>query len=490
MLAAGAGGVCSGAVAARTLLIFENEPIPDFIPEGVQVLMVNRTDTRVLPRLPASLRELRVTHGKLCDLGETDWGAMVNLETMDLSHNCLAEFRMECAPPQLAELNLSFNVLTAFCVTPECAGGLASLNLSYNNLTELPRCLWPANATTTARGAIGSRYGRDLARLAIQQNNIWYTEYSGLSKNRVTLAAMQELTVAATYGALSPDRMREARYILQSKVPSEVSPEDAAPYIHMLPQPANREVRDAAMAAPAPAPAASIAHAQRTTYESGQNVHLSSNQASLTASIAALMRMPSVGTAEELLDAFIAYHNPARVIGRARENARARGIVAWFRARFGALGAAASAAVGGGSEPAWIRTFRDDCASVQCQTTTRMTYREVAVLVLNAVAGSPNRDAVYDILADEIRHGMGLCFTGRITRLVNALGGFVDGVGVALSQKEAIQNDVVVARRRIAELYGEDTDEYLAHATERVQQILAEHGGMSEDDCDAWVGAL
>ena len=467
------------------LLIFADEPIPDVIPEGVQVLTVNRSETQVLPRLPASLRELRVTHGKLCDLGETDWGAMANLETMDLSHNCIAKFRMDRAPPQLAELNLSFNVLSAFCVTPECAGGLASLNLSYNSLTELPRCLWPANATTTARGAIGSRYGRNLARLAIQQNNIWYTEYSGLSRNRVTLAAMEELTVAATYGALSPDRMREARYILKSKVPREVSAEDAAPYISMLPQPANREVRDAAATAAAPAPA-SIAHAQRTTYESGQNVHLYSNQVSLTASIAALRRMPTLGAAEELLDAFIAYHNPARVIGRARENTRGRGIVAWFRARFGALGAA----VGGGSEPAWIRAFRDDCASVYCHSATGMTYRDVAVLVLNAVAGSPNRDAVYDILADEIRHGVGLCFTGRITRLVNALGGFVDGVGVALSQKEAIQNDVVVARRRMAEAYGEDTDEYLAHATERVQQILAEHGGMSEADCDAWVGAL
>jgi len=469
------------------MLTLADEPIPDVIPEGVQVLTVNRSETQVLPRLPASLRELRVTHGKLCDLGETDWGAMVNLETMDLSHNCIAKFRMDRAPPQLAELNLSFNVLSAFCVAPECAGGLASLNLSYNSLTELPRCLWPANATTTARGAIGSRYGRNLARLAIQQNNIWYTEYSGLSRNRVTLAAMQELTVAATYGALSPDRMREARYILQSKVPREVSAEDAAPYISMLPQPANREVCDAApAAAPAPAAAAqaSIAHAQRTTYESGQNVHLYSNQVSLTASIAALKRMPTLGAAEELLDAFIAYHNPARVVGRARENARGRGIVAWFRARFSAVVGAVA------SEPAWIRAFRDDCAAVYCHTATGMTYRDVAVLVLNAVAGSPNRDAVYDILADEIRHGVGLCFTGRITRLVNALGGFVDGVGVALSQKEAIQNDVVVARRRMAEAYGEDTDEYLAHVTERVQQILAEHGGMSEADCDAWVGAL
>ena len=167
-------------------------------------------------------------------------------------------------------------------------------------------------------------------------------------------------------------------------------------------------------------------------------------------------------------------------------NARGRGIGAWFRARFRALGAAVS----GGSEPAWIRAFRDDCASASSHTATRMTYRDVAVRVLNAVAGDPNREAVYDILAEEIRHGAGLCFTGRVTRLVNALGGFVPGVGVTLSQKEAIQNDVIVARRRMAEQYGEDTDEYLAHVTERVQRILAEHDGISEAECEAWVSAL
>jgi len=466
--ASDSAAACEGAVWR-----FEDQPLPDVIPEGVAVLHAVRSPTEVLPRLPASLRELSVTSGKLSDLGETDWAAMVNLETMNLSHNCLGEFRMDSPPPHLAELNLSFNVLSAFHVTAECAGGLASLNLSYNSLTELPRCLWP-KATA----------GR-LARLAIQQNNIWYTEYSGLSRNRVTLAAMEEITVAATYGALRPNRMREARYILRSKVPNEVSAEDAAPYISMLPQPAQREVRDAPVPTRTAAPA-TIAHSQRTTYESGQNVHVASNQNSLTASIAALMRMPMLLTPEELLDAFIAYHNPARVVGRARENARGRGIGAWFRARFRALGAAVS----GGSEPAWIRAFRDDCASASSHTATRMTYRDVAVRVLNAVAGDPNREAVYDILAEEIRHGAGLCFTGRVTRLVNALGGFVPGVGVTLSQKEAIQNDVIVARRRMAEKYGEDTDEYLANVTERVQRILAEHDGISEAECEAWVSAL
>jgi len=450
---------------------FEDQPLPDVIPEGVAVLHAVRSPTAVLPRLPASLRELSVTRGKLSDLGETDWGAMVNLETMDLSHNCLGEFRMDSPPPFLAELNLSYNILSDFSIGEAAIGSLATLNLACNQLSELPRCLRPAEGRA------------NLPRVLLSHNSLWYTEYSALSQQRVSPAVMPELVDAAIFGVLSPARLREARYILMRKVPREVSAAEAAPYIYML-EPAPEAAGGAALREIYDTPLV-VAKSERTTYESAQNVHVASNQDSLAKSLTALMRMQAAcgnnGGTGALLDAFIAYHNPQIVAG-AGLFPRVR---AWFRSFRMRVGS-------GSGAPAWLREFQLDCASRHRHTNTGLSYRDIAGLVLNAAetCEGASKAAVYDILAEEIRHGAGLCFTGRVTRLVNALGGFVPGVGVTLSQKEAIQNDVIVARRRMAEKYGEDTDEYLANVTERVQRILAEHDGISEAECEAWVSAL
>jgi hypothetical protein len=55
-------------------------------------------------------------------------------------------------------------------------------------------------------------------------------------------------------------------------------------------------------------------------------------------------------------------------------------------------------------------------------------------------------------LWQEIAEGMGLCFTGRMSRLVNAFSGFVEGVKIGISQREQLQSraQAIVGRQPVA----------------------------------------
>ena len=51
-------------------------------------------------------------------------------------------------------------------------------------------------------------------------------------------------------------------------------------------------------------------------------------------------------------------------------------------------------------------------------------------------------------MKDEILAGSGLCFTGQVTRIVNALCGFLDGIQIGYSENEQINNAVITTMRR------------------------------------------
>ena len=90
----------------------DGEEIPDPLPPNLRVLRVTRSPTKVLPLLPSTLNSISVTHSALDSIGNTDWHALVQLETVDLSHNNLKSFEIN-APPNLASLKLEFNVMIA-----------------------------------------------------------------------------------------------------------------------------------------------------------------------------------------------------------------------------------------------------------------------------------------------------------------------------------------------------------------------------------------
>jgi hypothetical protein len=126
-------------------------------------------------------------------------------------------------------------------------------------------------------------------------------------------------------------------------------------------------------------------------------------------------------------------------------------------------------------EEAMVRHFQED-----------EQYHMLARCVLVIVLRHPCRDAIRDILHEEIKDGLCTCRAGRVSRMVNALNGFVEGVHVGLSKNEELSNTILVLRNRNATVYGKDTDTYLSETVPLVWQAL-EDACVPEGEHSAWL---
>jgi hypothetical protein len=77
---------------------------------------------------------------------------------------------------------------------------------------------------------------------------------------------------------------------------------------------------------------------------------------------------------------------------------------------------------------------------------------------------------------------MNVCFTGRVTRLVNSLSGFVDSIQIGYSENEQINNAVIATMRRCEK----DTTLDLH---EEVKKVLDELN-IPNDKQQIWLDAL
>lgn len=113
-------------------------------------------------------------------------------------------------------------------------------------------------------------------------------------------------------------------------------------------------------------------------------------------------------------------------------------------------------------------------------------YHMLARCVLAIVLNHMFRDAIRDILHEEIKDGLCTCRAGRVSRMVNALNGFVEGVHVGLSKNEELSNTILVLRNRNASVYGNDTETYIAETVPLVWQAL-EDACVPEVEHKAWL---
>jgi hypothetical protein len=79
-----------------------------------------------------------------------------------------------------------------------------------------------------------------------------------------------------------------------------------------------------------------------------------------------------------------------------------------------------------------------------------------------------------------------VCFTGRFTRTLNALTGFIEEVQIGISSGEQMQNQITMAIKRWKDKLGDD---FQPKAREEVRGILNEFK-ISEAEQEAWLDAI
>ncbi len=78
------------------------------------------------------------------------------------------------------------------------------------------------------------------------------------------------------------------------------------------------------------------------------------------------------------------------------------------------------------------------------------------------------------------------CLTGRMTRMVNVLNGFVLDINVGISKNEEISNSIIVLRNKYAKIYVNEPDKYIAELVPMVWQML-EDNCIPENEHSVWL---
>ena len=89
------------------------------------------------------------------------------------------------------------------------------------------------------------------------------------------------------------------------------------------------------------------------------------------------------------------------------------------------------------------REILNYCDNSMEHTSFLITYSDLLIYVWSRITFNPNKDEILQVLNQEINDGLCMCFTGRLTRLLNTLVGFYDDIELQISDSEQITNIII-----------------------------------------------
>jgi hypothetical protein len=91
-----------------------------------------------------------------------------------------------------------------------------------------------------------------------------------------------------------------------------------------------------------------------------------------------------------------------------------------------------------------------------------------------------------EVLFQELDDSKNVCFTGRFTRTLNALTGFIEQVNIGINSKEQMSNQILMAIKKAKEKCGAD---FQSDARTNVKNILVEFE-IPEAEQEVWLDAI
>lgn len=357
----------------------------------MRIIIMNCPRITAIPRFSTfvTLETLRIQH---CDIPQFTHFIPDNLRTLEISYCGLKEFRPENVPNNLAELNLSFN-----------------------KLKEIPRCL--------------EHIHKKAVKINLSNNDFWFNMYSDISPGMISAGVVDELKLAYTMNLIGTSKIFVAVQALIEK--------DLVYEARTLKEHANLTI------------VIRRKHAS-TTAENAQNVHLTSVQDGMEAAI-------------EYINNYTPLHNTIGIdrLSAVRHLSHDLGAKTW-------------------------QAIEQLCNTNNRHSIYKMTYFEVLYKVYQIICDNPSdKPVLLAILRDELYDGIGTCFTGQITRMVNVLNGFVPAIRVGISKQEELSNAIIALRKKYSCIYP-DTDEYIAETIPIIWQLL-EDTCIPESEHKAWL---
>lgn len=96
----------------------------------------------------------------------------------------------------------------------------------------------------------------------------------------------------------------------------------------------------------------------------------------------------------------------------------------------------------------FITHVKNQCETQDIVSRCGVKYGEIFERIWTISEYHEHKTEIRKILREEITSGIQMCFTGRVTRLVNTLTGFIEDVHIGISENEQISNTVIMILRK------------------------------------------
>ena len=96
----------------------------------------------------------------------------------------------------------------------------------------------------------------------------------------------------------------------------------------------------------------------------------------------------------------------------------------------------------------FIGLVKSNCSINSVVSRNGVTYAEILERIWAISESHEHGKEIRNVLREEITAGAQVCFTGKVTRLVNTLTGFIPDVQVGYSENEQINNAVIATMRK------------------------------------------
>lgn len=118
-------------------------------------------------------------------------------------------------------------------------------------------------------------------------------------------------------------------------------------------------------------------------------------------------------------------------------------------------------------------------------STLDKTFAEIFLSYWNRIRYSKNIVNIIEILLDELDDMMSICFTGRISRLINTLNGFYDDIQIGITETAQIQAKYNVIHKSLRHIMDDNTINYNIIFKYRFTEMLEEIK-LDKDKIEIW----
>jgi hypothetical protein len=130
--------------------------------------------------------------------------------------------------------------------------------------------------------------------------------------------------------------------------------------------------------------------------------------------------------------------------------------------------------------------IRKWCEANDIHSQFGVTYKTLLKKVWEIIQDHEYRLAIEEVLFQELDDSKNVCFTGRFTRTLNALTGFIEQVQIGINSREQMENQIVMIIKKTKDKLGDD---YIVEARQEVKKILVEFE-VPEMEQEAWLDAI